>query len=175
MEGPSRASRGNGGPIQIKWLDRHHLSRWSSANHHVQGGFLRAKLLLRFLGELLNCGLVQAQEYGDMLTTLCASFVSTEHLHVKQPCRDIVTYMVLSAVLRVGPSLSKARIVAMLFARLVEVEVDFQYSCGVLAVTCADGSKSLSRVSVRHHAVYASTIDTNDNGLLCSTSLLATF
>lgn len=92
------------------------------SNHHVQGGYLRAKLLLRFLGELLNCGLVQAQEYGDMLTTLCASYVSTEHLQVKQPCRDIVTYMVLSAVLRVGPSLSKARIVTKLFAPLVEVE-----------------------------------------------------
>lgn len=93
-----------------------------AANHHVQGGYLRAKLLLRFLGELLNCGLVQAQEYGDMLTTLSASYVSTEHLHVKQPCRDIVTYMVLSAVLRVGPSLSKARIVTKLFTPLVEVE-----------------------------------------------------
>ncbi|CBN78893.1 conserved unknown protein [Ectocarpus siliculosus] len=43
-----------------------------------KGGFIRAKLLLRFLGELLNCGLVEAQEYGDMLAMLCAGYVKTE-------------------------------------------------------------------------------------------------
>lgn len=75
----------------------------------MQGGFIRAKLLLRFLGELLNCGLVEAQEYGDMLATLCAGYVRTEVRRVRQPCRDMVAYMVLSAVLRVGPTLSKAR------------------------------------------------------------------
>lgn len=74
-----------------------------------KGGFLRAKLLLRFLGELLNCGLVESQEYGDMLATLCAGYVRTELGHVQQPCRDMVAHMVLSGVLRVGPTLSKAR------------------------------------------------------------------
>jgi len=44
----------------------------------TKGGFLRAKLLLRFLGELLNCGLVEAQEYGDMLATLCAGYVRAD-------------------------------------------------------------------------------------------------
>ncbi|CAM9491150.1 unnamed protein product, partial [Hapterophycus canaliculatus] len=73
-----------------------------------KGGFLRAKLLLRFLGELLNCGLVEAQEYGDMLATLCAGYVRTENGEVRQPCRDMVAYMVLSGVLRTGPALSKA-------------------------------------------------------------------
>lgn len=75
----------------------------------MQGGFTRAKLLLRFLGELLNCGLVEAQEYGDMLATLCAGYVKTEARRVRQPCRDMLAYMVLSAVLRVGPTLSKVR------------------------------------------------------------------
>lgn len=76
---------------------------------HTKGGFIRAKLLLRFLGELLNCGLVEAQEYGDMLTTLCAGYVTTELRQVQQPCRDMIAHMVLAAVLRVGPTLSKAR------------------------------------------------------------------
>ena len=74
---------------------------------HAQGGFLKAKLLLRFLGELLNCGLVQPQEYGDMLTILCSGYVTTEFRHVQQPCRDMMAHMVLSGVLRVGPTLSK--------------------------------------------------------------------
>ena len=74
---------------------------------NAQGGFLKAKLLLRFLGELLNCGLVQAQEYGDMLTILCSGYVTTEFRHVQQPCRDMMAHMVLSGVLRVGPTLSK--------------------------------------------------------------------
>eukprot|EP00752_Nemacystus_decipiens_P006113 g5514.t1 len=73
-----------------------------------KGGFIRAKLLLRFLGELLNCGLVEAQEYGDMLTTLCAGYVTTELRDVRQPCRDMMAHMVLAGVLRVGPTLSKA-------------------------------------------------------------------
>ncbi|CAM9524584.1 unnamed protein product, partial [Laminaria digitata] len=73
-----------------------------------EGGFMKAKLLLRFLGELLNCGLVQAQEYGDMLTILCSGYVTTEFRHVQQPCRDMMAHMVLSGVLRVGPTLSKA-------------------------------------------------------------------
>lgn len=77
---------------------------------HEKGGFIRAKLLLRFLGELLNCGLVEAQEYGDMLTTLCASYVTTELRQVQQPCRDMMAHMVLAGVLRVGPTLSKARL-----------------------------------------------------------------
>ncbi|CAM9489980.1 unnamed protein product [Scytosiphon promiscuus] len=75
-----------------------------------KGGFLRAKLLLRFLGELLNCGLVEAQEYGDMLATLCSGYVRTELGQVRQPCRDMVAYMVLSGVLRTGHALSKARL-----------------------------------------------------------------
>lgn len=69
---------------------------------------MRAKLLLRFIGELVNCGLVQAQEYGDLMSTLCASYVTTEQRSdLKQPCRDLVASMVLSGVLRAGPALSK--------------------------------------------------------------------
>ena len=82
----------------------------ASSSTCAKGGFIRAKLLLRFLGELLNCGLVEAQEYGDMLTTLCAGYVTTELHHVQQPCRDMMAHMVLAGVLRVGPTLSKARL-----------------------------------------------------------------
>lgn len=60
------------------------------------------------MGELVNCGLVQAQEYGDMLCTLSSSYVITDQREIKQPCRDIVAHMVLSGVLRAGHALSKA-------------------------------------------------------------------
>lgn len=52
---------------------------------------------------------MEAQEYGDMLATLCAGYVKTEAGQVRQPCRDMVAYMVLSGVLRTGPALSKVR------------------------------------------------------------------
>lgn len=42
-----------------------------------------------------------------MLATLCNGYVRTDSRQVRQPCRDMIAYMVLSAVLRVGPSLSK--------------------------------------------------------------------
>lgn len=44
-----------------------------------------------------------------MLTTLCAGYVTTELRNVQQPCRDMMAHMVLAGVLRVGPTLSKAR------------------------------------------------------------------
>ncbi|CAM9566946.1 unnamed protein product [Discosporangium mesarthrocarpum] len=71
------------------------------------GAFLKAKLLLRFLGELVNCGLVQAQEYGDMLTTLCTGYMTCADISIKQPCKDMVADILLSSVLWTGATLSK--------------------------------------------------------------------
>ncbi|CAM9797122.1 unnamed protein product [Choristocarpus tenellus] len=73
----------------------------------TQGAFMRAKFLLRFLGELVTCGLVQAQEYGDMLATLCSGYVNCNDGTVKQPCKDMLVHMLLSCILCTGSTLVK--------------------------------------------------------------------
>jgi hypothetical protein len=69
------------------------------------GAFLRAKLCVRFLGELVNCRVIRASEFGDLLTTLVHSYVSVEDAAVAQLCRDLITSVVIGALPWCGATL----------------------------------------------------------------------
>jgi hypothetical protein len=61
---------------------------------------------VRFLGELVNCRLIRASEFGDLLTTLVHSYVSVEDdAAVAQPCRDLITSVVIGALPWCGATL----------------------------------------------------------------------
>ncbi|CAN0318388.1 unnamed protein product, partial [Phaeothamnion confervicola] len=71
----------------------------------VAGAFIRAKMLLRFLGELANVHLVRYSELGDVLAAMSALYVEGDDPAIKQPCRDLVAYCVAAALPWCGPGL----------------------------------------------------------------------
>eukprot|EP00611_Tribonema_gayanum_P005220 TRINITY_DN14488_c0_g1_i1.p1 TRINITY_DN14488_c0_g1~~TRINITY_DN14488_c0_g1_i1.p1 ORF type:complete len:968 (+),score=324.05 TRINITY_DN14488_c0_g1_i1:151-3054(+) len=71
------------------------------------GAFLRVKLLVRFLGELVSCNLISAQEFGWVLTSLVDSYVCGNG--VLQPCADVIAGIVITALAWSGPVLHDRR------------------------------------------------------------------
>ncbi|KAG5176351.1 hypothetical protein JKP88DRAFT_265396 [Tribonema minus] len=71
------------------------------------GAFLRVKLLVRFLGELVSCNLISAQEFGWVLTSLVDSYVCGNG--VLQPCADVIAGIVIVALAWSGPVLHDRR------------------------------------------------------------------
>ena len=54
----------------------------------------------------MNCRLIRASEFGDLLTTLVHSYVSVEDdAAVAQPCRDLITSVVIGALPWCGATL----------------------------------------------------------------------
>jgi hypothetical protein len=71
------------------------------------GSLLRVKLYLRFLGELCNCGVVNASDLGDFMASLVDMHLSATDDEVGPPCKDLIVYTVMASLPWCGQSLNK--------------------------------------------------------------------